>query len=431
MTLNRRNLLKISSGSLLTIPLAGCLSSPSEKLGDMQVSKSEDSFTLSQQTEGDLKNIQLKLTYESMTSDDVGTLKTFTESDLKNKYNKYTKQISKENVFTELPEGKPVKVYLESSLKGSEFTKSKLIGSRYYMVRYVTGGTEHHVDTDMVKESVEGDSISVNKLHKWESEQKIHFKIFYNMPYNALKSVENSLPMEDREYVQFIPFVFDLSISKDKKDTFDELRENRKITWQQFHKEVKTESGTIKYYEQDMVKDFANQIKSQLTHYDRDFSGIKDVTLLLRIWDDLIEYDYASLESDELNLKYFSQILYDGDSICQGTTFSIASILHQLGYDVGMQAIVEKHKWDYPNAFHMEATAELNHEYLEEARTISDKYTGPDTVLDDIPEDEVENHHIVYPGKPIGENPSERWDTKQTEFVEVERVQMEFLESNS
>lgn len=437
MNVNRRTLLKSAGGTLTILPIAGCLSSsPSEKLGETKITKENDTITLLQNVSSTADSIQLNLKYESTITGETGVVNSFSGDELTELESQYKKSISKENVFEDIPEDEPVELFAEAQLEDyttqstSLETSAGYSRSTYHMLKYETDSV-NYIDTDEAESSREDYyNIKSNTLHVWESDGMIHYKIAFFIPIGLLEEyyLNTNLP----EYSRLIPFFFDLEVPKKEKEALQEATESDKITWKEFQKEVSTEIGDIIYYETDLIKEFANQIENQINQYKTDeFTNVADIKLLLSLYDDLIEYDYGTLRGESTWLKYFSQILYDKSCICQGTTFSIAGILHNLGYDVGMQVFVEPDR-EYPNGYHIQPTVNPRNDTFERLKEeYPDQYKGPDKILDGLPEEKIKNQVAVYPEKMIGKNSKEVFDSQKSKLIPVKRVQMEYLEADS
>ena len=438
MNFDRRTLLKSGGGSLSILPIAGCLSNqsenipPSEKLGETETTKDGNIITLIQNVSSDARDLQLNLKYRSTVSGETGIVNT--NAELTKSDSQYKKDVDTRDIFEYIPEDEPVELFAEAKLKDYT-THSDVVetnsyyGGTYHMLKYETDSM-NQIDTDKAVRLTQIyddglNNIDINKIDIWESEGMIHYKIvFFAHIYQFNKYLNRDHGGKDDGEV--IPFFFDLKVPKNEKEVLQQVAETKQITWRDFHKEVSTEIGDVTYYERDIAKEFADQIEKQINHYRTNgFENIYDITLLLLIWEKLIDYDYGTIQEDEWHLKYLSQILYDKEAICQGTTFGIASILHNLGYDVGMQVIVNKSEWEYPNGYHMEPTVKLENEAFE------DPSSEPDKILDGLPEDELENQAVVYPRKKIGENPKRRLTTNKAEKITVNRVRMEYLEADS
>jgi hypothetical protein len=436
MNFDRRTLLK-TTGTLTVLSIAGCLSSPSEKLGEAEITKENNTITLTQNFSSTADDVQVRLKYRSMMTGETGVINSFSTDELTKSNNKYQKNISKETIFEEIPEDEPVELFTESQVK--EYTTQSeplktdsYLGSTYHMLKFESESM-NYTDTDKLINSQNDDgSFDINKIHTLESDDTIQYKIVFFINESRLKSYTKE--GEQSKRTGFLPFFFDLEVPKNEKEVLQEVAESGQITWQDFDKEIFTEIGDMTYYERDIFKDFANQITAQVNQQKLStFRDISDLKILLHIYDKLIDYDYGTIrEDDSVHLKYFSQILYDKSSICQGTTFSIASVMHHLGYDVGMQLVVNTELHEYPNGFHIEPTVNVKTDKLEYLRDeYPRQYSEPDRILNDIPEDEVEDHAVAYPGKTIGENWDTRVDRYEKERVPVTLVQMEYLEADS
>jgi len=392
---DRRTLIKATGGSLL-VPLAGCID-PTETLADLSFDPDGDTITATQELDSrKLQSLQMQFKWRSMYTDETGTLKTFSESELTKQDNTYTAEVSKDQIFEDIPTEEPVNIVLESTL--GDYTKTS--SDDYYMLKYQADGTTHTVDKVDIIESrshIEH-TYKINTMHQWETEDTLHFKILY---INPLESLDLDDKGNSYNLWKNLPFLFTLSIPKEKQQALNEYRDSLSmITWREFQQEVSVVDETFHYYEQDMVTDFATQIKTQLNNYGINKTGA-DLQLALGVFDKFIEYDFGGMRNPEYNLRFFSQILEDQECICRGTSFGIASVAYQLGYDVGLQALVEPHKYEFPGAYHMEPTVviqdtdEIDEEYKESPRYKQ----NADDFVNGVPSDIT--HSIVYPGRPI------------------------------
>ena len=397
---DRRTLVKATGGSLL-VPLAGCID-PAETLADLSFDPDGDTITATQELDSrKLRSLQMRFKWRSMYTDETGTLKTFSESELTKNDNTYTAELPKDQIFEDIPTEEPVDIVLESTL--GDYTKTSSYEGLYdyYMLKYQADGTTHTVDKNDVMGffSTEEKEENTSKIYQWETDDTLQFKMLYISPLESLE-----LDDTDRLTYNFsdhLPFLFTLSISKEKQQALNEYRDSLSmITWREFQQEVSVVDETFHYYEQDMVTDFATQIKTQLNNYGINKTGA-DLQLALGVFDKFIEYDFGGMRNPEYNLRFFSQILEDQECICRGTSFGIASVAYQLGYDVGLQALVEPDKYEFPGAYHMEPTVVIQDtEMIDEEYKQSPRYKqNADEFVNGVPSDIT--HSIVYPGRPI------------------------------
>ena len=415
---DRRTLLKAGAGGSLLVPLAGCID-PAETLADLSFNAGEDTITARQELASrKLRSLQIRFKWRSMYTDETGTLKTFSESELTKNDDTYTAELSKDQIFEDIPTEEPVNIVIESTL--GDYTKTSS-DDDYYMLKYQADGTTHTVDKDAVMRSFsyEENKENTSKIYQWETEDTLHFKMLY---ISRLKSLD----LNDTDGIKYFnehrPFLFTLSIPKKKQRALNEYRDSiSMITWREFQQEVSVADETFHYYEQDMVTDFATQITTQLNNYGLTRDGT-DLKLVLGVFDKFIDYDFGGLDNPEYNLRFFSQILEDQECICRGTSFGIASVAYQLGYDVGLQALVESEKYDFPGAFHMEPTVVIeDNDEIDEKYEKFPRYQNADDFVNGVPSDI--RHIVVYPGRPVGYLP-----TSKTSFrTEVKRVQFDYL----
>lgn len=404
MNVNRRNLTK-AVGSTLLLPIAGCLKSSSEKLNELVIEKNGNSISITQNTTTELNNLEVRLKSQSLHSDSTKTLQTFQLSDLTKNNNKYTTTISKDKIYSSLPEDEPVELYAESKLDDYVNTSEMLtsLDRPYYMLKYYADSEYHYVDTDTVEKSIEDDTVTRNTIHHWESEDTIHFKIFFTTTVEQLEPWHRKdLTMTGQ--LKFVPFLFDLSLSKDKKKDLENLKDKGVIEWSDFSKEFTTEStGTTKYYELSLIKSFASQLQSQMQTLPYDLHQLADIKLVLRFFNKMIDYDYAKLGSYNTP-QFLFQTLSKQSCICQGTTFNIAGILYQLGYNVGSQLLVEKPQYDYPNGYHIEPTVEVPPHLFDSLakESFGSFINPPDKTVNGITQSEIRDQMVLYPAYPIG-----------------------------
>ena len=415
---DRRTLIKATGGSLL-VPLAGCID-PAETLADLSFDPDGDTITATQELDSrKLRSLQIRFKWRSMYTDETGTLKTFSESELTKNDNTYTAELPKDQIFENIPTEEPVNIVLESTL--GDYTKTSP-DDDYYMLKYQADGTTHTVDRSDVMDSFsrEKNSFEVSTFHQWETEDTVHFKILYISlkDWLSLNDTDKGTYMSYENY----PFLFTLSIPKKKQQALNEYRESiSMITWREFQEEVSVADETFHYYEQDMVTDFATQITTQLNNYGLTRDGT-DLQLALWVFDKFIEYDFGGMRNPEYNLRFFSQILEDQECICRGTSFGIASVAYQLGYDVGLQALVESEKYDFPGAFHMEPTVVIeDNDEIDEKYEKFPRYQNADDFVNGVPSDI--RHIVVYPGRPVGYLPTSKTSLR----TEVKRVQFDYL----
>jgi len=422
---DRRTLLKAGVGGSLLVPLAGCID-PAETLSDLYTDREEDTIRVTQEIDSrKLRSLQIRFKWRSMYTDKTGTVKTFTESELTKNDDTYTAELSKEQIFENIPTEEPVHIELESTL--GDYTKTSS-NDRYYMLKYQADGTTHTVDRDTVENSYsqEDHSYKVSTLHQWETDDTIHFKILYISGMDWL-DIRTRRRRETYSPDEFYPFLFTLSIPKEKQQALDEYRESLSmISWREFQQEVSILDETFHYYEQDMVTDFATQIKTQLNNYGITKEGA-DIKLLTGFFYEFIDYDYGGMRNPEYNLRFFSQILEDEECICRGTSFGLASVAYQLGYDVGLQALVEVNKYDFPGAYHMEPTIvfEDTPEELEKLYEQNIAYSKPDEIINGISSDVT--HNVIYPGRAVGWSETRKANEAGTKKMEVNRVQFDYL----
>ena len=413
---DRRTLIKATGGSLL-VPLAGCID-PAETLADLSFNAGEDTITARQELASrKLRSLQIRFKWRSMYTEETGTLKTFSESELTKSDDTYTAELSKARILEDIPTEEPVNIVIESTL--GDYTKTSS-DDDYYMLKYQVDGTTHTVDQKDVMGDISNEENKENtsKIYQWETEDTLHFKMLY------ISRLE-SLDLNDTDGIKYFnehrPFLFTLSIPKEKQQALNEYRDSiSMITWREFQEEISVADETFHYYEQDMVTDFATQIKTQLNNYGITKNGA-DLQLALGVFDKFIDYDFGGLDNPEYNLRFFSQILEDQECICQGTSFGIASVAYQLGYDVGLQALVEADKYEFPGAYHMEPTVVIQDtELIDEEYKQSPRYKqNADEFVNGVPSDIT--HSIVYPGRPI------RFVGALLERTGTKRVQFDYL----